>query len=139
MAARINDNRPYYVTSRIADILGETGKTIAGARLILLGMGFKRNIGDTRNSPAVRVAELLAAKGAHITYSDRHVPQVTIGGGALAGVELDEETLKRNDAAVVLVDHSYYDLEYIVQHSNLVIDTQNATHALGPREVVRSI
>ena len=71
LAARTNDNRPYYAVSRIVDILGDQGKTIKGSRLLLLGLSFKRDIGDTRNSPALRVADLLAERGAHILISRR--------------------------------------------------------------------
>ncbi len=136
LAARTNDNRPYYVVSRIADTLGDIGRTLKGARLLLLGMSFKSNVGDARNSPAVRVAELLADKGAEIVYSDPYVPQVTIGGSDMTSVELNETMLRQHDAAVLLVNHSSFDIEKIVAHSKLVIDTGDATRQLGPRPTV---
>ena len=132
LATRTNDNRPYYATSRIVDILGERGLPLKGARLLLLGVSFKKDIGDARNSPALRVAELLAEKGAEISYSDQHVPEVTVGGRWMRSLELDEATLESQDAVVVLVDHSYYDLESVARHSRLVIDTRDATRRLGP-------
>ena len=101
-----------------------------------LGVSFKKDIGDTRNSPAMRVAELLLEKGATVAYSDRHAPEVTIGGCPMKSVELDEATLPSHDATVILVDHSYYDLEMIVRHSKLVIDTRDATRRLGPQPTV---
>lgn len=133
VAARTNDNMPYYAVSRIREVLGDMGKPLKGARLMLLGVSFKRNIGDTRNSPALRVAELLEQAGAIISYSDRHVPNVTIGTNVIQSVDLDEATLKEQDATLILVDHSYFNLEAVACHSKLVIDTRGATRALGSR------
>ena len=94
-------------------------------------MSFKKDVEDTRNSPALRVAELLSEKGALISYSDPYVPEATIGGCLMRSVELDEETLGRQDATVILVDHGSYDLEKIVRHSKLVIDTKDVTRPLA--------
>ena len=99
-------------------------------------MSFKKDIGDTRNSPALRVAELLRDKGAHISYSDSHVPEVAFGEHTLKSLEADEPTIRDHDATIILVDHSYYDLEKIVRYSKLVIDTRDATRALGPNPTV---
>ena len=136
LAARTNDNMPHYAVSRIVDILGDKGQLLKGARLLLLGISFKKGIGDTRNSPALRVAELLAERGAEITYNDQHIPEAIIGGRLLKNVELGEATLQEQDATIILVDHSYYDMQEIVDHSKLVIDTRDATRPLGPRPTV---
>ena len=133
LAAKTNDNRPYYAVSRIVEILAENGRAVRGARLLLLGISFKKDIGDTRNSPALRVAELLAERGAEIAYNDMHVPEVTIGGFPMKSIDPDDEAIKEYDAAILLVDHSYYELEKIVNHGKLVIDTRDATRPLGPR------
>ena len=132
LAAKTNDNRPYYVVSRIGDILGDHGHLVRGARLLLLGMSFKKDIKDTRNSPALRVAELLLQKGANITYSDPHVPEVTIGGYRFKSQELNQVTLEQHAATIILVTHSCFDLEKIVAHSKLVIDAVDATRSLEP-------
>ncbi len=136
LAARTNDNMPYYAVSRIVDVLGGMGKPAKGARLLLLGVTFKKDIGDTRNSPALRVAELLSDKGALIVYSDPHVPEVTIGGRNLKSVELSETELREHDAAIILVNHGLYDIGSVVRHSRLVIDTRDATRQLGPSPTV---
>ena len=133
LAAKTNDNRPYYVVSRIIDILAEREKIIKGAHLLLLGLSFKRDIGDIRNSPALRVAELLAEKGALISYSDPHVPEATIAGHTTMGVDLDHEVLQKADAVILLVDHARFDLGTIVGQSELLIDAAGATRALGPK------
>ena len=132
LAATTNDNRPYYVASRIGEILADRGKELRDSSLLLLGVSFKKDVEDTRNSPALQVAAILAERGASVAYSDRHVPKVTIGGCTMESQELDEETLKRHDVVVLLVDHCYYDVEMIVRNSKLVIDTQDATRPQGP-------
>ena len=133
VAARTNNNMPYYAVSRIVDILGEASMPVRGCNLLLLGLSFKKDIGDTRNSPALQVAELLAERGALVSYSDPNVPQATVGGRTLTSVDMDEATLKGQDATIILVDHSLYDLAKVVDHSKLVIDTRDATRPLGTR------
>ena len=136
VAARTNDNMPYYTVSRIVEILGDSGKAIRGARLLLLGASFKRDIGDARNSPALRVAELLQRRGAIISYSDKHVPDIVVGDQPMRSVELTESILAQQDATVILVGHSYYDLEDIALYSELVIDTTDAMRPLDPKPTV---
>lgn len=133
LAARTNDNRPYYVVSRIGDVLGEHGKTLRGARLLLLGISFKEDIRDTRNSPALQIAGMLAQRGADVSYSDKYVPEVSIGDLRLESTALDERTLAGQDAIVVLVSHRYYDWPSIVDHGRLIIDAQGALRHLGPK------
>ena len=136
VAARTNDNMPYHAVSRIMEVMGDKGKLLQGAHLLLLGVSFKKDIGDTRNSPAIRVAELLEQAGAKVSYSDRYAPQVTIGTRVAKSVELNRIILEQHDATVILVNHSYFDLETVTSHSELVIDTQDATRVLGPRKNV---
>ena len=136
LAAKTNDNRPYYVVSRIVDILGDKGLPLKGAAVLLLGLSFKKDIQDARNSPAMRVAELLSEKGGLVSYSDPHVPQATIGNTTLNSVQPDAETLRQQAATVVLVAHSSFDMKAIVDNSNLVIDAVDATRLLGPNSAV---
>ncbi len=139
LAARTNDNRPYYVVSKIGDVLGERGKTIKGTRLLLLGLSFKEDIQDTRNSPSLQIAEMLAQRGAAVTYSDGYVPEVFIGDLRLESTDLDERVLMEQDAVVVLVGHSYYDWLSIVNQSQLVIDARGSLRSLGPKANVVAI
>ena len=139
LAARTNDNRPYYVVSRIGDVLGEDGKTLRGARLLLLGMSFKEDIRDTRNSPALQIAGMLVQRGVEVSYSDDYVPEVSIEDLRLQSVVLNEVTLACQDAIVVLVGHSYYDWQSIVDHGRLIIDAQGALRHLGPKKNVVAI
>ncbi len=139
LAARTNDNRPYYVISRIGDVLGEHGKTLRGARLLLLGMSFKEDIRDTRNSPALQIAGMLVQRGAEVSYNDAYVPEVSIGDLRLESALLNEQTLAGQDAIVVLVGHSNYDWQSIVDHGRLIVDAQGALRRLGPRSNVVAI
>lgn len=139
LAAKTNDNRPYYAVSRIGDILGDKGHLLKGVPLLLLGISFKKDIKDTRNSPALRVAELLLEKGAQIAYSDPHVPEVVIRGCRYKSQELTGTTLRQCAATIILVNHSSFDLEKILDQSNLVIDAVDATRPLGPRPTVVKI
>ena len=139
LAARTNDNRPYYVVSKISDVLGEHGKTFRGARLLLLGMSFKEDIRDTRNSPALQIAGMLAQRGAEVSYSDEYVPEVSIGDLRLESAALNERTLGGQDAIVVLVGHSYYNWQSVVDHGRLIIDAQGALRHLGAKTNVVAI
>ena len=136
LAARINDNQPYYAVSRIVDILSDNGIPLKKARLLLLGASFKENVQDIRNSPAIRVAELLVERGADIAYSDKHVPEISLAGKQFHSLNLEEAAKQNFDAAVILVNHDYFDLEEVVKHNHLVIDAVDATRSLGPRPTV---
>ena len=136
LAANINSNMPHYTVTRIAEILGDHDKVIKESRLLILGITFKENITDTRNSPAIRVMELLAEKGAEVAYSDHNVPEIDFKGRSIASIEPDPLLLRDFDAVVVLVAHEGVNLAEIVDSAKLVIDTRNATGRLGPRSNV---
>jgi UDP-N-acetyl-D-glucosamine dehydrogenase len=117
---------------------------VGGARILVLGVAFKANIDDARNSPAERVMELLLERGATIEYSDPHVPQFKVGQNVfyrppliLQSKELSAETLAACDCAVITTAHRVFDYEQIVRHAPLVVDTTNATrHVQHHREKI---
>lgn len=133
LAANINSNMPHYMVSRIMEILGGQGIVLNGAKLLIVGVAFKENISDTRNSPAIRVMELLAAQGARVAYADPNVPEIDLDGRHIAGVGLEPELIRDFDAVVILVPHDGIALGSIVDNAKIVIDTRNATKQLGPR------
>ena len=133
LAARINDNQPYYAVSRIVDILGAHGNPLKRSRLLLLGVTFKENVQDTRNSPALRVAELLVERGADITYSDQHVPEISLHERQFHSLSMEQAAQQEFDGVDILVNHGYFDLEAVVNNHQLVIDAVDATRKLGPR------
>jgi UDP-N-acetyl-D-glucosamine dehydrogenase len=146
LAAEVNQEMPYHVVERIGEALNARGKSLRGARVILLGVAFKKDVEDPRNSPAERIAELLLAKGAELAYNDPHVPRFSVGGNVFYGKRvlltsqpLTREFLAGADCVTILVAHSAYDVPWIVAESPLVMDTVNATHLMdvGQDKVVR--
>ena len=136
LAANINSNMPYYTVSRISEILGDHGTVLNGAKLFIVGVAFKENTSDTSNSPAIRVMELLTQKGAEVAYIDPNVPSIKVNGCALAGLQLDTNSLGDFDAVIILVPHEGIDLAQILDNAKLVIDTRNAVRKFGPRSNV---
>lgn len=128
LAAEINDNMPYYTLSRIMEIFNSRNMVINGSNLLILGVTFKENIADTRNSPALRVLELLIERGATVSYSDQNIPCINVNGRKLHDVSLTSTALEEFDATIILVGHKYYNLEEVVLRSNLVIDTKHVTY-----------
>jgi len=130
LAGEINTLMPYYVVSKTIEALNERGKSIKGARILVLGIAYKKDIDDQRESPSLKIISLLQKKGAIVSYNDPYVPQ-SFGhrdypGLKLKSVRLSEKKLKEFNAVVIATDHSRYDFEWIVKNSFLVIDTRNA-------------
>ncbi|MBI3635669.1 MAG: nucleotide sugar dehydrogenase [Candidatus Rokubacteria bacterium] len=131
-ADEINRGMPAYVVQLVSDALNERERAVRGASILALGVAYKPNVGDTRDSPALEIIETLLAKGARVVYHDPHVPSVTIGGATLRSVPC--AGLGRYDAVVLLTAHSTLDPTAIVRDARLVIDTRNVTraHPAGP-------
>jgi UDP-N-acetyl-D-glucosamine dehydrogenase len=130
LAGEINAHMPEYVVSKITAALNNHRKPVNGSRVLVLGVAYKRDIDDVRESPALDVMKLLAQQGAEIAYSDPHVPFLTAeawhGPHALRTVELEAETLQGFDCVVITTDHSGFDYAMIVEHGRSVVDTRNA-------------
>lgn len=134
LAAELNQSMPYHVLTKVGEALNARGKTLQGANVLVLGVSFKPDVDDARNSPAQRVIELLLSGGAHVSYNDPHIPQFTVGRDVfyseettLISTPLTEDLLEGQDCVVIAAGHSSYDYESIVAHAPLVIDTMNAT------------
>jgi len=124
LAGRINVNMPYYAVSRIARALNARGKAVRDARVLLLGMAYKQDVGDLRESPSLKLLELLRAEGADVTYHDPHV--ATLSNEGLSSVPLTEETISAADCVVIATAHSAMDLALVVEHADQVLDLRNA-------------
>jgi UDP-N-acetyl-D-glucosamine dehydrogenase len=134
LAAELNQGMPYHVLSKIGEALNTKGRNLRQARVLVLGVSFKPNVDDARNSPAQRVIELLLSSGARVNYNDPHIPQFTVGKDVfyhdeqtLTSVPVTEELLKNQDCAVIVAGHKSYDYDWIVAHAPVVVDTMNAT------------
>jgi UDP-N-acetyl-D-glucosamine dehydrogenase len=128
LAGEINTNMPYYVIQKIVEALNSKGKSINGAKILILGLAYKKDVDDTRESPSFKIIELLEERGAIVDYNDPYIPKspkVRKYKFKKDSVPLTEENLMRYDSVVISTDHSVYDPEFIVENSQLVIDTRN--------------
>jgi UDP-N-acetyl-D-glucosamine dehydrogenase len=130
-ADEINRQMPNYVVQMVTDALNERERSVRGARVLVLGVAYKPNVADTRDSPALEIIDTLLLKGARVEYHDPFVPWVTINGARLESVAWERADLGGRDVVLVLTPHGGYDWPAIVRASRLVIDTRNATSALG--------
>jgi len=130
LAGEINVHVPYYVVAKIQDALNARGKSIKGAKLLILGVAYKKDVDDARESPALAIMDLLQKKGAAILYHDPYIPTLPHFRKyyfRLKSAPLTKELLQRIDAVVVVTDHSCIDYSWVVKYSPLVIDTRNVT------------
>ena len=131
LAARTNENMPYYVLDLIIRSMSLNGIQIKTGKLLFLGVAFKKNVDDIRNSPALKIMELLLQRGSqNLTFNDPHVNEVSLNGTVMASQELTDELISQVDCVIITTDHSKYDFENIVKHANLIIDTRNATKSV---------
>jgi UDP-N-acetyl-D-glucosamine dehydrogenase len=130
LASEINFGMPNYVLEKIKNKLKESGKTLDDSKVLVLGVTYKANISDMRESPALDLIHLLNENGVKIAYHDPFVPNLETNGINLKSVVLDQETLQSADCVVITTDHSFYDWDWVVENSQLVMDTRNATKAV---------
>ncbi|HDK36491.1 MAG TPA: nucleotide sugar dehydrogenase, partial [Bacteroidetes bacterium] len=138
LAAETNESMPYYVYGLIVHALSEHGVPLTNAKVLLLGAAFKKNVNDIRNSPALKLFEILEKKGMnHVMYNDSYVPELTLNGKTHRSLTLTPDLLGLVDCVVIATDHTDYDYDFIVKHAKLVIDTRNATkHVKNGREKI---
>jgi UDP-N-acetyl-D-glucosamine dehydrogenase len=130
LAGEVNTAMPTYVVNRVAEALNEQAKPIKGSRVCVLGVAYKKDVDDPRESPAFEVMELLKARGAYVSYNDPYIPALPAMRHhhiRLESEPLTEEFLAVQDCLVIVTDHSVYNYEWILRHARLVVDTRNAT------------
>lgn len=142
LAGEVNRSMPSYVISRTTQFLNESRKAVNGSKICLLGVAYKKDVDDPRESPSFELMEQLLALGAELTYSDPHVPHLPSMRHhdlpAMSSNELTDVFLQQQDAVLIATDHSAFDYDHIVSHSQLVIDTRNATaNVEAGREKIR--
>lgn len=143
LAAEVNSEMSHHALTRIRESLDGAGKPLGNSNVLVIGVAFKPNVDDARNSPAQPIMELLFRSGAVVRYHDPHIPEFSVGGSrilhdriTLASVELTAEELVSADCVVILTNHGGTDVEMIVEHAQLLVDTVNATGHLTPRSKV---
>jgi UDP-N-acetyl-D-glucosamine dehydrogenase len=142
LAGEINISMPHYVVSRIVDGLNRDGKCLRNSKILILGVAYKKDTDDIRESPGIEIIEILKGKGARVDYHDpfipsfsgmRHYPDLS-----MKSVRLSEASLKKYDCAVIIADHSHLDYKWIVKNSALVVDTRNATEKLKSKKILKA-
>jgi len=137
LAGEINTYMPYYVVGKIVDALNKHDKVIRHAKVLILGLSYKKDIDDTRESPSLKLIELLTQKGAEVDYNDPYIPRtkkMRMYDLKKDSIPISKDTLKKYDCVVIATDHSCYDYDFIAKNSSLVVDTRNAVngyHKLG--------
>jgi UDP-N-acetyl-D-glucosamine dehydrogenase len=128
LAAETNENMPFYVKNMIQREISKMPVRYEDAKILLLGVAFKKNVDDIRHSPALKVMELLLLDGAkQLSYNDPYVPKINLNGLSFFSTPLTKENLKKYDCVVITTDHSSYNYNFIVKHAKKVLDTRNAT------------
>jgi len=144
LAGEVNTAMPTYVVTKVADALNDRGRAVKGSRVLILGMAYKKDVDDPRESPGFELMDLLLKKGAVVSYNDphipslprmRHWPHLSMNSSALTA-----EFLREQDCVLIATDHTAYDYEFIVRHAEMVIDTRNATRYVreGQTNIVRA-
>jgi len=131
-ADEINRQMPTYVVQLVTDALNERGRAVRGARILALGVAYKANVADTRDSPAIEILQTLLTKGAAAVYHDPFVPSLTLERTTLESIAWRDADLAGRDVVLILTPHNGYDWGAIVREARLVIDTRNATADVLP-------
>ena len=141
LAGEINAFMPYYVMGRIIDGLNAKGRGIKGAKILIIGLAYKKDVDDVRESPSLKLIELLTEKDARVDYNDPNVPKthrMRRYDLKMRSVPITANSLKKYDCVVISTNHTAYDYEFIVRHSRLVVDTRNATAGIKSSRIIKA-
>lgn len=128
---------PHYVVERIRRVLKDADKCLDVSRILVLGIAYKRDVADLRESPAIAIIDLLREYKAEVDYADPYIPVITLKKEVLTAVPLDEDLVRDADCVLILTDHSLFDYASIVRTASLVIATRNATAGISEPHIVR--
>ncbi|MCH8055629.1 MAG: UDP-N-acetyl-D-glucosamine dehydrogenase, partial [Deltaproteobacteria bacterium] len=137
LADEINREMPRFVVEKVVEALNRERKSVKGSRILILGVAYKRDSDDVRESPALDIMKLLHEKGGEISYHDPHVSQFSFNNQHLDSVPLSGESLSSCDIVVVVTDHSRFNAREIAEHSPLVMDARNLTRGIDSKKIVR--
>lgn len=137
LAGQVTDAMPYHVVERAMELLNEQGKPLKDAKVLLLGMAYKRDVDDLRQSPALKVAHLLMSRGGTLSYHDPYIPEVKEEGLTLSSVDLTPETVTAQALVIITTGHRGVDYQMVVEHASLVFDTRNATKGIESSKIAR--
>jgi len=137
LSGKVNENMPYYVTRRLMDALNRRRKSLAGSRVLVLGVAYKGDIDDMRESPAIKTTELLLDKGAAVVYHDPFVREFIASGQSIERRDLSAEECAKADAVLVMTAHSTVDYGLVAEHADLILDTRNVFREFTGSNIVR--
>ena len=124
-AGHINMRMPYYMLNKISGLLNKHSKSLKGSKILFLGVAYKKDISDERESPAIKMIELCLNKSVIISYHDPFVEKISIGNKIFKSIDLNGETINKFDCVVIATDHSIFDKDLILQNSKLIVDLRN--------------
>jgi UDP-N-acetyl-D-glucosamine dehydrogenase len=136
LAGYINGQMPHFVVDKIQNALNDCGKPLKGSHIHILGVAYKRDIDDVRESPALDVIHLLLKRGSHVTFSDPYVPSIRVDTTEFTASDLDEE-ISRADCAVIITDHTSVNYAQVAERAELIVDTRNTLRGLSSEKIVR--
>ncbi len=137
LAGQVNDTMPYHVVERAMELLNERGKPLNGAKVLLIGMAYKKDIDDLRESPALKIARLLLQHRAVVSYHDPYIPKIDIPGLQFESAPLTPANLADQDLVIITTAHTNVDYKMVVDHAPLIFDTRNATHGIKSPKIAR--
>ncbi len=137
LAGVINGQMPHYVEGKVVDALNRFRKSVSGANILVLGVAYKRNISDVRESPALDILQLLGKKGARLSYCDPFVPVLDEHGIRMKSKKFSAEVLRKADCVVLVTDHDLFDRATILRESKVIVDTRNALKAGASKKVIK--
>ncbi|WP_449245587.1 nucleotide sugar dehydrogenase [Desulfobacca acetoxidans] len=142
LAGDINSNMPYFVVTRLMEILNENGKALKNSNILILGLAYKKDVDDNRESPAMKIIRILKEKGALVEYNDPHIPRCSgmrhYPGIVLNSVPLSDTMLQKSDCVLLVTDHSAYDYGWIASKAKLIVDTRNAFKGIPGNHIYRA-
>jgi UDP-N-acetyl-D-glucosamine dehydrogenase len=137
LAGVVNGQMPHYTVDKVVEALNRFRKAVNGAKVLVLGVAYKKNISDVRESPALDILQLLSKKGAQLSYCDPHVPEVREAGFVLKASTFNAGTLRKADCVVVVTDHAAFDYKLVAREAKVVVDTRNALKGMNGKKVIK--
>jgi len=137
LAAEINNSMPHHVVNKISEALNEQRRSFNGSTILVLGIAYKRNVGDVRESPALDIIQELKARKALVLYNDEYIPSLTLQGNTLHSQTVTSGLLQAADCVVIVTDHSYYDADWIIREARCIVDTRNMTQGYNDEKIFR--
>ena len=137
LAGQINSRMPHFVAERVIDALNDAATSLRNSKIHIVGVAYKRDVNDIRESPALDVMKILKEKGAAISYTDPYVPELSWEGLSLRSIDIEGDYLKEVDCCVIITDHSCFNYPHLARKARLIVDTRNTLNGINGKHIVR--